>query len=217
MSVCKTEYWRRVDAGLCTRCGRLPALPERKQCGPCNKKLRRLDKGRISAVRSERRLRRVTLAQAMRREGASYNDIARAIGCAKGSVTKYVYPELEFPSQGKTEKRKWSASEKGWSWCAWNTARKRSERRGIPFSISPLDILAVFPRDWVCPVFGVKMEVAVGAPCGRSPSLDKIIPERGYVPGNIAVISFLANSMKQNATVGQVEMLADWMKKNAAT
>jgi len=49
----------------------------------------------------------------------------------------------------------------------------------------------------VCPIMGV--------PFNRmdkkfSPSIDRIVPELGYIKGNIQVISTLANSMKWNST-----------------
>lgn len=34
--------------------------------------------------------------------------------------------------------------------------------------------------------------------------MDKIIPEKGYVKGNVRVISALANLMKNNATIEQL-------------
>ena len=37
-----------------------------------------------------------------------------------------------------------------------------------------------------------------------SPTLDKIIPERGYVKGNVQVISHKANSMKRNASLDEL-------------
>jgi len=48
-----------------------------------------------------------------------------------------------------------------------------------------------------CPVLGIKIvpgrQGKGKATEDNSPSLDKFIPEKGYVPGNIAVISWRAN------------------------
>ena len=44
-----------------------------------------------------------------------------------------------------------------------------------------------------CPVFGMPLEIGQGVPTDNSPSLDKIIPALGYIPGNVLVVSNKAN------------------------
>ena len=51
-------------------------------------------------------------------------------------------------------------------------------------------------------------------PQDDSPSIDKIIPEKGYVKGNVAIISQLVNRVKNNAkTPEEIRQVADWYKK----
>ena len=45
------------------------------------------------------------------------------------------------------------------------------------------------------------------------PSLDRIIPELGYVKGNVVFISMRANSIKQDATEQELYLVADWLYK----
>lgn len=45
-----------------------------------------------------------------------------------------------------------------------------------------------------------------------SPTIDKIIPNLGYVKGNVWVISAKANRMKSNATVEELELLVKNLK-----
>lgn len=88
-------------------------------------------------------------------------------------------------------------------------ARVRAKRLKVPFTISTDDI--VIPE--LCPVLGFPLVVAEGgAPRFNSPSLDRIVPEKGYVPGNIAVISHKANSMKNNATLQEHRKLVAWLE-----
>lgn len=93
----------------------------------------------------------------------------------------------------------------------WFAARNRAQKFGLPFSISVEDI--VIPD--VCPVFGCKLEIHTGQAGGEfnSPSLDKINPELGYVPGNVQVISRLANTMKNNASEEELIQFANWILK----
>lgn len=78
----------------------------------------------------------------------------------------------------------------------YNAARLRATKKSIPFNIELSDI--VIPE--YCPYLKIKLETKNGN--GRqasSPSLDRVVPELGYVKGNIEVISDKANMMKSNA------------------
>ena len=47
-----------------------------------------------------------------------------------------------------------------------------------------------------------------------SPSVDRIDPTKGYVRGNVRVISYLANRMKSNATVDQLVRFSAWVMED---
>lgn len=76
---------------------------------------------------------------------------------------------------------------------------------GLPFSITLDDIL--IPE--FCPVLGIRLEVGGG---DAAPSLDRIIPELGYCPGNVVCISSKANRMKSNGTADEISRLAAWLQ-----
>jgi hypothetical protein len=89
-------------------------------------------------------------------------------------------------------------------------ARVRAKRGGYPCTIELADI---YIPD-VCPVLGIPLRRNTGriGPGENSPTLDKIIPELGYVPGNIAVISHRANSIKRDATIDEVRRVLRWLE-----
>lgn len=91
----------------------------------------------------------------------------------------------------------------------WIAARNRAKLRGIPFTISTTDIIV--PE--YCPVLGFRLKISSGQPGGsaHSPSLDRKHPELGYVPGNVQVISRLANAMKSEATPEQLLAFSKWI------
>lgn len=64
-----------------------------------------------------------------------------------------------------------------------------------------------------CPVFNKKLVSGIGCMHDWSPSVDKIIPSKGYVKGNIQVISLLANRMKADASPKQLKQFATWINK----
>lgn len=46
----------------------------------------------------------------------------------------------------------------------------------------------------------------------QSPSLDKVKPELGYVPGNVRVVSNKANRLKADNTIETLEAILKYMK-----
>jgi hypothetical protein len=83
----------------------------------------------------------------------------------------------------------------------WARAKKRARLNDVSFNLTVEDIL--IPE--FCPVLGIKLERNEGASSAASPSLDRIFPERGYVKGNVRVISHKANTIKNNATAEELE------------
>jgi hypothetical protein len=68
-----------------------------------------------------------------------------------------------------------------------------------------------------CPVFNRRfVDRGVGF-SPWSPSIDKIDPAKGYVRGNVQVISMLANAMKRNATPAQLRQFAEWVLSTGDT
>jgi hypothetical protein len=75
-------------------------------------------------------------------------------------------------------------------------ARRRARKLGVEFSIGLEDL--PFPTH--CPVLGLKLERGTRGSKSTSPSLDRVDSSKGYVKGNVYVISMRANWMKHNAT-----------------
>ncbi len=82
----------------------------------------------------------------------------------------------------------------------FDRAKSRAKRLNREFSIDLEDV--VIPD--ICPVFGVPME---------SPSLDRIDSSKGYVKGNVRVISLRANTLKNDATIQELEMVLADLKR----
>lgn len=78
----------------------------------------------------------------------------------------------------------------------WCSARARANTKGREFNIEVSDV--VIPK--VCPVLGIPM---------KSPSIDRIDSAKGYVKGNIRVISNRANTLKNNATVEELRLILE--------
>lgn len=66
----------------------------------------------------------------------------------------------------------------------------------------------------VCPVLGVKLEKGRESGTDNSPSLDRIVPALGYVPGNIRIISNRANRIKNDSTPEELALILAYVLKN---
>jgi hypothetical protein len=91
----------------------------------------------------------------------------------------------------------------------WREAKRRAEKNGLEFSIEIVDIHV--PD--VCPIFGTEL-VTGGSreTLDDAPALDRIENHKGYVRGNIWVISHRANSAKRDLSIQEFCHMADVLK-----
>lgn len=88
-------------------------------------------------------------------------------------------------------------------------AKQRAKRAGVPFAITVGDI--VIPG--TCPILGILLKTSLRQPTDNSPSLDRIVAAKGYIKGNIAVISFRANAIKNSASADELRAVAEWINR----
>jgi len=70
-----------------------------------------------------------------------------------------------------------------------------------------------------CPILGIELTGPTSKGEPRPPSLmsvDRIDSTKGYIKGNVAVISFRANMLKNNGTAEEHERIAAWMRAQEA-
>lgn len=86
-------------------------------------------------------------------------------------------------------------------------AKKRAMEYDIPFNLTKQDIHV--PE--LCPALGIPLKVNDGKLGDGSPTIDRLVPELGYVIGNICVISAKANRIKNNSSFEEMRKIAAWM------
>ncbi len=96
--------------------------------------------------------------------------------------------------------------------------RSKCKKSNIPFDLTIEDL--AIPTH--CPILGMPLSFGMkkvseyrnkkqGVPMD-SPSVDRIVPELGYVKGNIVIVSYRANLIKTNATVSELIKVAEFYK-----
>lgn len=83
-------------------------------------------------------------------------------------------------------------------------AKERSKIKNLDFNIEISDI--IIPE--YCPILEVKLVKGTSKDYQYSPSIDRIDSYKGYVKGNIRVISALANTMKNSASKELLEIFS---------
>jgi len=96
----------------------------------------------------------------------------------------------------------------------FDNARSRALVKNVPFNITQ-EYLRSIATDR-CPVFNIEFKwgrskLGKGKRNDSTPELDCIIPELGYVVGNVAFISGRANRIKDNGTMEEHYAIADWI------
>jgi hypothetical protein len=99
-----------------------------------------------------------------------------------------------------------------WAMHAFGKTRKRAALKNVPHGITRDHLIAMAHP--TCPVLGIPMDYACAAKVknDHSPTVDRLIPQNGYVADNITVISERANRGKSDATLEELKALRDWIK-----
>ena len=95
----------------------------------------------------------------------------------------------------------------------WKRAKNRAIKYGYDFNLEESDI--VIPE--ICPLLGIKIFCGDKDNYENSPSLDRIDNSKGYVKGNVWVISKKANSMKNSASTKELTTFCQNLKRYSLT
>jgi len=91
----------------------------------------------------------------------------------------------------------------------WSQLKASANKRGIPFELSVTDIDEIgIPI--TCPVLGMPLYFHRNKVKDDSISFDRIDSSKGYVLGNVIVISYRANRLKSDATINELRQIADY-------
>jgi hypothetical protein len=102
----------------------------------------------------------------------------------------------------------------GWKWAhrVLMHAARRAAARGRDFALTSLADVRMLPGG-LCPCCGVAMQVNSDARYQQDrASLDCVVPALGYVPGNVVWLCLRCNTLKNNASLLDLERLASYVR-----
>lgn len=89
-------------------------------------------------------------------------------------------------------------------------AKTRAKKRGFAFDVTEEELS--IPQ--VCPVLGIPITLHAARRADGSPSLERIDRDKGYVSGNVIVISWRANRIKSDASIHELEKIVDFYRRD---
>ena len=118
------------------------------------------------------------------------------------------------PSQKEKKsisRKKFLETPEGRMQCNFWVRRHHAKKNNIDFFIDFEDLL---PLPTYCPVLNIELDYGFkGKMAFNSPSIDRVNPSKGYIKGNVIVISQKANAIKQNANPTEIRAVADFFER----
>jgi hypothetical protein len=88
-------------------------------------------------------------------------------------------------------------------------AKRRAKINGVEFSITVDDVY--LPE--FCPVLGIRLVFGTSKIRDTSPTIDRVDNSKGYIPGNVKIISWRANTLKNCGSAEEHEAIAAYIRR----
>lgn len=115
------------------------------------------------------------------------------------------YPE-KMRTKSRKSKAKWRAENQELG--LFVSAKNNAKYKNREFSITLADV--VIPDR--CPILGTPFTPLGTVPRNFNPSIDRVDNSKGYIPGNVRIISWAANTWKGARTAEEVRALLKYME-----
>lgn len=151
--------------------------------------------------------RRIPKLQALLDSGMSFDQIGLRFGVSKQRIYQVVCQfELSYPSKILSDRKKKGGVKETW-------LRKVLYMKKVS-KIQVLEIVSALDIPDICPILGIKLNFLgnkTGLRADDSPSIDKVFPDKGYKLGNIHIISWRANRIKNDSTPKELKLISDYI------
>lgn len=148
---------------------------------------------------------------ARRKNGLRYN--CRACAAAHFSewqkTAAYTKRVAKYKADRRTRKTEDPIGR--WAEMALSASRARAKKSGLEHTLTHGWLVANAPA--ACPLLEEPLQYNNTRTASFSPAVDRIDNEQGYTPENCWVVSMIANRIKTNATLEQIELAARNLRK----
>lgn len=96
-----------------------------------------------------------------------------------------------------------------WSRKRLGEIKQRAKCNGLDFDLTLKDL----EYCEYCPIFGIKLDISPEASNDNKPSVDRIDNSKGYVRGNVHIVSGRANRIKSDASLEELRLLTSYLEQ----
>jgi hypothetical protein len=91
-------------------------------------------------------------------------------------------------------------------------AKKRSKKKNLEFNLTLGDLISI--KNNTCPILGHEILYKSGIDNKRSASLDRVDPNKGYIKGNVKIVSYEGNSLKNRNNYHSAVKMLEYIIQN---
>jgi len=92
-------------------------------------------------------------------------------------------------------------------------AKKRSKEKNLEFNLTMGDLISI--KNNTCPILGHEILYKSGIDNKRSASLDRIDPTKGYIKGNVKIVSYEGNCLKNRNNYHSAVKMLEYIIQNS--
>lgn len=116
---------------------------------------------------------------------------------------------VAYDSSSRNNRQKIEEHFKNPQYKMFQHARERAREKGLQFSL----VLSDIKIPLYCPILAIPLSVGFGRPHDGSPTIDRIDNSKGYTKDNVWVISYKANTIKNNSTLSELKLMVSVLEK----
>lgn len=145
--------------------------------------------------------------------GKSMNHIGKIFNVSRQRIYQ-IAQQNGFKTNVQTRKKKFEGSPNEYKMHRRLVSNKSRLNKTDKYYKNDGSIEDLLPLPSHCPIFGIELNYKGGnnTVYDNSASIDRINPDLGYDRGNIHIISYKANRMKNNGTLEELEKIVNYFK-----
>ena len=93
----------------------------------------------------------------------------------------------------------------------YRASKERAKTKGWEHNLTIEHLKSIWPTR--CPVFGIELSVSRDVAHDASPTIDRLDSNKGYIIGNVNIISYKANVIKNNGTADEHRLIAEYIDR----